>query len=68
MSEEKFWGFASGASDEFEYGRKVLNDTIFDTLMKLPFVKIELTQESELIFNELKSLDPRGLDSSERHK
>ena len=59
MDEDKFWNYAGGGDNEFEYGRMVLTDDVFEAFLKLPFSKIELKPKPEIIFEELKRIDPR---------
>ena len=69
MYEDKFWGFVGENDNEFEYGRPVLNDQIYEATLKIPYLKFEINSNPEMTFQELKSLDTRhkGLNNEDPH-
>ena len=69
MPEDKFWGFAGENDNEFEYGRPVLNDQIYEATLKIPYLKFEINANPEMTFQELKSLDSRqkGINNEDPH-
>ncbi|CAI2387752.1 unnamed protein product [Moneuplotes crassus] len=59
MDEDKFWNYMNSNDNEFNYGRDVLTDRLFEQMIALPYFKFELKTMPEMTFSELDRLDLR---------
>ena len=53
MTEQKFWGALALDDDEpgFDYGRDILKEGTFETIMKLPYQQLPLFTKSDWFEN-----------------